>query len=678
MIVAAPPRPAEKLDLELERLRLLLRRRILWLRAWWGVDPLHGAGALLVSDERVDALVRRPDPEDEAAFYREDAEAGRLSEAIAELEAALEAAPPSPLDRLAAFAGLDGPDAQLVVLGLAPELDPAFERLFAYVQDDASRRFATPQLAADLLGAEARGRLTAAALLRRLRLLTLDAAPDAGWSSRPLRVDERILDLARGVDHVDERLLAYAQRVDDPAPVGAQAELAQQLADYLARQPAWPVVHLHGEPDAGTRSIAAAACRRLGLTLAAVSPGAAAREPDLAGLLDREALLLGLALYVDDDGAPETRTLVERVASPVFVGGAQPLRVEASTVVVAVASPSSEEQEALWAEAAPSLRPPEVARLVEQFDLGPPRIAAAAAAATTAAALQGRDAPLLEHLWEACREQSRFKADGLARPIVPGARWEQLVLPDDALAQLEEIAAQASNRRLVYEGWGFGPRIVRGRGISALFAGPSGTGKTMAAEVLAERLRLDLYRIDLAGVVSKWIGETEKNLRSVFDAAETSGAILFFDEAEALFGTRTEVKDAHDRYANIEVDYLLQRMEEYRGLAILATNRRGLLDPAFLRRLRFVVEFPFPDAAARARLWEGVFPAEAPVDELDLEALARLEVSGGSIRTIALNAAFLAAGRGEPVGMEHVMRAARREYAKLERLIAPGEFGSWA
>jgi SpoVK/Ycf46/Vps4 family AAA+-type ATPase len=209
-----------------------------------------------------------------------------------------------------------------------------------------------------------------------------------------------------------------------------------------------------------------------------------------------------------------------------------------------------------------------------------------------------------------------------------------------------------------------------------LVSGPSGTGKTMAAEILANELKLDLYRIDLAGIVSKYIGETEKNLRNVFDAAEQSGAILFFDEADALFGKRSEVRDSHDRYANIEIDYLLQRVEDYRGLAILCTNRRSALDRAFLRRLRFLVEFPFPDWSQRRLIWQKVFPPEAPLGALDFEALSRMEIPGGNIRNIALNAAFLAAGEKSRIGMEHVLQAARREYAKIDKLLTEAEFGS--
>jgi SpoVK/Ycf46/Vps4 family AAA+-type ATPase len=213
--------------------------------------------------------------------------------------------------------------------------------------------------------------------------------------------------------------------------------------------------------------------------------------------------------------------------------------------------------------------------------------------------------------------------------------------------------------------------------VAALFSGTSGTGKTLAAEVLAAELRLDLYRIDLSSVVSKYIGETEKNLRRVFDAAEEGGAILFFDEADALFGKRSAVRDSHDRYANIEVGYLLQRMENYRGLAVLATNLRSALDPAFLRRIRFVVTFPFPDANHRAEIWRRVFPAEMPRTGLDLERLARLDVAGGSIRNIALNAAFLALDAGEPVSMAHLRQAAHAEYAKLERPLTAAEIGGW-
>jgi SpoVK/Ycf46/Vps4 family AAA+-type ATPase len=266
---------------------------------------------------------------------------------------------------------------------------------------------------------------------------------------------------------------------------------------------------------------------------------------------------------------------------------------------------------------------------------------------------------------------------GLAQRIEAVAGWSDLVLPEPQQAVLRVIAAQVRQRHRVYEEWGFAARSLRGLGISALFVGESGTGKTMAAEVLARDLRLDLYRIDLASVVSKYIGETERNLRQLFDAAEGSGAILLFDEADALFGRRSEVRDSHDRYANVEVSYLLQRMEAYRGLAILTTNMKQALDPAFLRRIRFVVRFPFPDAALRSAIWRGIFPSQTPTTRLDFGQLAQLSVSGGHIHNIAMAGAFLAADDEEPVGMRHLAAAARAEYEKLERSLGEAETRGW-
>jgi SpoVK/Ycf46/Vps4 family AAA+-type ATPase len=272
-------------------------------------------------------------------------------------------------------------------------------------------------------------------------------------------------------------------------------------------------------------------------------------------------------------------------------------------------------------------------------------------------------------VWEFCLLRTRPRLDTLAQRIDARATWEDIVLPEREIALLREIAAQVTQRSQVYDGWGFRQKMNRGFGISVLFAGESGTGKTMAAEVLANELQLNLYRIDLSAVVSKYIGETEKNLRRLFDAAEEGGAILFFDEADALFGKRSEVKDSHDRYANIEINYLLQRMEGYRGLAVLATNLKSALDRAFLRRLRFVVNFPFPGHAERLAIWQKVFPQQTPSEGLDYGYLARLNLTGGSIHNVAINAAFRAAGAGESLTMPHVLEAARTEFYKLEQPV---------
>ncbi len=289
----------------------------------------------------------------------------------------------------------------------------------------------------------------------------------------------------------------------------------------------------------------------------------------------------------------------------------------------------------------------------------------------------GGNSKIQNLVWDICRSQSCPRLADLAQHIEPAATWDDLVLPPMQQQILREIAVHVRQRLTVYETWGFASKGARGLGISALFAGLSGTGKTMAAEVLANELRLELYRIDLSSVVSKYIGETEKNLRRVFDAAEQGGAILLFDEADALFGKRSEVKDSHDRYANIEVSYLLQRMEAYRGLAILTTNLKNALDTAFMRRLRFIVQFPFPDVAQRAEIWRRIFPADTPTEGLDVEKLARLNIAGGNIRNIALYAAFLAAEAKESVKMSHLLRAAQVEFVKFEKSLTEAEIKGW-
>ena len=317
-------------------------------------------------------------------------------------------------------------------------------------------------------------------------------------------------------------------------------------------------------------------------------------------------------------------------------------------------------------------------QLTTQFSLPAHAIRAATEAVRQQVAVApdtAADVPRLA--WQAGLAEARVGLDELGRRVEPRATMDDLVLPGQQRAVLDEIVAHVRQRARVHEEWGFSAVLRRGLGVTALFAGGTGTGKTLAAEVVAGALGLDLFVVDLSQVVSKYIGETEKNLRQVFDAAERGGAVLLFDEADALFGKRSEVKDSHDRYANIEVSYLLMRMEAYRGLAILTTNMRKALDTAFLRRLRFVVEFPFPGAVERAEIWRRVIPPRAPADGLDFARLGRLTVTGGNIRNIALSAAFLAADEGTPIAMRHMKAAAHTEYQKLERSITPAEVAGW-
>jgi hypothetical protein len=387
-----------------------------------------------------------------------------------------------------------------------------------------------------------------------------------------------------------------------------------------------------------------------------------------------ETLTIRMAVSADAEALRRLAAFVDGLRATVIVASSEPVSLgRRGSARIDVARPTPAEQRVLWERLLGESSAPlngALDALIAHFDL--PRHAIAAASREASG-----EAPLETALWRACRAQSRPRLDDLAQRIEPVAGWGDIVLPATQLEILGEIAAHVRGRARVYHEWGFARKSTRGLGVSALFEGASGTGKTMAAEVLALELDLDLYRIDLSQVVSKYIGETEKNLRRLFDAAETGAAILLFDEADALFGKRSEVKDSHDRYANIEVSYLLQRMEAYRGLAILTTNARDAIDQAFMRRIRFVVSFPFPDEAQRAEIWRRVFPAETPTEAIDHRALARLSLPGGSIRNIALAAAFVAADERSPVRMSHLARAAARECAKLERPLTEAEVQAW-
>lgn len=694
------------LETETERLRLLARRRILWLRHHWRRDAAQGYSGWTITDQEADILLRGNDPQEELSFYQADPAAqsiagslDEISRQLSEQRAAMEAAGTSPaLDMLAARFELTPFARDVLLLCAAPELDPAFERLYAYLQDDAARKFVTPHVALALLAAGGlagpeRASFLPEAPLRRWRLLTVEATGSAPLMGRPLCIDERLVDYLWGINRLDERCHRLVRTAPEAQISSAQYELAARLGAWLGigtnRE---KVLNLVGRQDSGRLAVAQAACNHAALNLLILDPhvliAAGPERGEFMALLEREAILLGLVFYLDHDRLKpdEAHVLLrelERSAAPTIIASRERISCEREMLAIPVTRPDAPSQSELWRRAlggsAISLNG-EIDSIVEQFDFGPSGIARAVARAENQAELRcpGDGALNLEDLWQACQQQTATQLEQLARKVEPCYEWDDIVVPLDLLRQLREISSQVARRHLVYQGWGFGKKLNRGRGISALFTGASGVGKTMAAEVMARHLKLDLYRIDLAGVVSKYIGETEKNLRSVFDAAERSGAILFFDEADALFGKRSEVKDSHDRYANIEVNYLLQRMEDYRGLAILATNMKSALDPAFMRRLRFIVDFPFPDAAQRREIWRKVFPSSAAIDWLDYSVLSRLEIPGGNIRNIAVNAAFLAADEGVPIGMDHVMRAARREYTKVDRLIMDGEFGRYA
>jgi hypothetical protein len=627
---------------------------------------------------RVRALLERH-------LRREQAEAGSAPELPDE------SGGPYALERLCRSFGLSAFERDTLLLCAGVELDTSFAALCAEAQGDAARPGPSFSLALALLPDPHWSALAPDAPLRRWRLVELSQAAGAPLTTSPLRIDERVLHFLAGVQHLDERLLGLVEL--SPAAgelVPSHQALAEQIAQVWSEVQTFPVIQLCGPAGVGRREVAAAGCAAVGLSLLVLDgdylPANAAELEGLARLCEREAILIGAAIYLDTTAMDQSdkratgalTRLAERLLCPVLLGARErwPMARRRS-LALDVRKPTADEQLALWrAELGPAHARlnGRVEGLVAQFNLSGRAIGAAAAQAGS----EGADDDLLaRELWDASRAQARARLDDLAQRLELRSGWDELILPEHERQLLHEIAAQVGQRSTVYGRWGFGAFSSRGLGISALFAGPSGTGKTLAAEVLAGALRLDLYRIDLSGVVSKYIGETEKNLRRVFDAAEDGGAILFFDEADALFGKRSEVKDSHDRYANIEINYLLQRMEQYRGLAVLATNAKGTLDNAFLRRIRYVVNFPFPDAAQRVEIWRRSFPPQAPQEGLDLAKLARLNIAGGNIRNIALNAAFLAAGAGEPLRMAHLLRAARQEYEKLERPLSESEVAGW-
>ena len=610
----------------------------------------------------------------------EGAEAGDGTDA--EIQAMADAMPgPAAIDILCGRFGLTAFERQLLLLCCGVEFDARVAAACARIRDPGAHPNPSFGMALSLLQESHWSALTPARPLRRWCLV--EVGDGARLVDSPLSVDERILHFIAGIDSLDARLRPLLTACEPPPLMSeAHAALAARIAaDLSDERNGEKLVRLEGDDCRGQADIAAAAADRLGKRLFALSsddlPASGVELERLQVLWEREALLSPCLLLLQAADAPATRTatrFADSLQAPLIVSARQALPVERACSSHLIDKPDRADQKRLWQRAlgarAAKLNGG-LDQLVGQFRFSARTIASIAGSL----AADGSDDDA--GLWRMCRHNGRKHLDDLAERIRPNAGWDDLVLPDAQLNTLKQIGAHLRQRIRVYEEWGFAHRGARGLGVSALFSGESGTGKTLAAEVLANELSLDLYRIDLSSVVSKYIGETEKNLRRVFDAAEDSGALLLFDEADALFGKRSEVKDSHDRYANIEISYLLQRMEAYRGLAILTSNMKAALDRAFQRRLRFVVNFPFPDAVHREAIWRRAFPARTPLDGIDYAKLARLHLPGGNIRSIVLNAAFLAAETDEPVTMSHLLHAARSESAKLDRPLADAETRGW-
>ncbi len=691
--------PLEHLVAELHWLDLLLARGMRNLRAAPSANP----GVYITADEAA-SLIGAPPPVTDTSL---DARLELLRVSIDEVAAqSARHGVRLPLRELADRLGLSAVERQALLICLAPELDRKYDRIYAYLQDDITRKRPSVDLVVGLIEQNAPERWRALRLfapdapLRRHGLLeaVVDQYSPSGSTAlaQLLRVAPRIVGHVLGDDQLDGVLCGRVRLVapaTGPSPADASGALERELSDIATREGGGLLVYVQGDRGAGRRELVRAVVSALGRPLleadlpdiGAEGPGPAGHG-ELAGLLRamlRESWLLDAPVLIATDGAAIAPAFITALddalrerPSLVFVTGERrwpSARRPRHCALHHVALPAVDPQarRTAWASAlagASMTAPPE---LVSRFRLSPDQIRTVVDDVARAA---GGRQPEPRQWYRACRRICEDGLATLATRVTHLHRADELLIGDEQVQQLRALRDQVRYRDLVFDEWGMGARFSDARGLSALFTGPPGTGKTMAAGVLAGELGLDLYRIDLSRVVSKYIGETEKNLAAVFDAAERSNAVLFCDEADALFGKRTKVSDSHDRYANIETSYLLQRMEEHQGIVVLATNLRQNMDEAFTRRLQFVIEFPFPDRLQRVRIWQSHLHNGPPLaPDLDDDFLAfladRLALSGGGIRNAVLSAAFLAASGGGPVGANELLAAARSEFVKSGALL---------
>ncbi|WP_424097839.1 AAA family ATPase [Moorena producens] len=695
----------------LERLNKLLEQAVIKAEAVYGsqaaTDPYRG---LRIDRDQVKQLLDREPGIPLFAVDSEKTESDQTNN--------------TPLNWLKQTFGLSEFDLDVMLIALAPEIDLAYEGLYAYLQDDVTRRRPSIDLALNLLCPSPEAKL-----LQRVHFAPdaplikhglLHLIPDPHQVKPPilsyyLKLDDQVIHSLLKQKRLESRLESWCQLIDSPA-VEDKLPIRDDIKHILPKlikhaQNTSQPLHLYFSGLYSTEkrrgAIALAAQLNKQLLIADLAQAAIKEEFDqLLKLLFREACFHDAILYLesleslDALQSKEQHLLYKRVLDRlteakgvVILSGIQswvPKFTNLQGVItVPFATPDFYQRRVYWQATLETkgivLSDGDLDTLANRFTLSSAQIAGAVTTACNQALwraaaefeelpLNSTIKPTLNDLLTAARDQSGSNLTELARKLNPKYSWQDIILPPDQLAQLKEICNQAKYRHIVYEKWGFHRKLSIGKGLNVLFSGPPGTGKTMAAEVIANELQLELYKIDLSQVVSKYIGETEKNLNRIFMAAETANAILLFDEADALFGKRSEVRDAHDRYANIEVGYLLQKMEEYEGISILTTNLRQNLDEAFVRRLAFTVHFPSPDEASRRRIWEGIWTEEIPLSaDVDFEFLARqFKLSGGNIKNIALAAAFLAAEAGSGVMMEHLLQGTRREYQKMGKVWSDG------
>lgn len=704
----------ERLSNELELLNAQLLREVGRRASKSQPSDLDRLQGLVLSEPEVvsmltgdPALMRATPPNPELANR-----ARALDEKIAR-ERNEELRTTSPLNQIRELFGLNRLEEQCLVLCLAPECDSNYSRVFAYLHDDLTRKQPTIELALKLLCDDPQERIAARAMfsphsaLLKNRLIHLDEPHDrsAPFSLLPLRLDDRITAFVLQIPQLDASLSDWVKFIV-PSD-GTTMTITSEFHDRTIRLVEScfsdgeacirPLIHLYGRKGSGRRSLAISAAAKIGLPIlvADASRLPAANVGEALWRLGRELLLLPAVVLVEnfdellaEDRRGELALFLDALNqfSPLtFLSGTKRWKASRETQLflsLECPVPDATDRVGAWQrhlrDTVHEVTDYDLAELASKFSFTEGQIGEAVESALYLACWEAQPPPPLtpKLLAQACRTVAAPKLGSMARKVESVNSWSDLVLPEEQSNQLHEIAAHVKKAQLVFEGWGFGGTFSYGKGVTALFEGVSGTGKTMAAGILARELELDLYKIDLSSVVSKYIGETEKHLNQIFNEAQDSGAILFFDEADALFGKRSEVKDAHDRYANIETAFLLQRMEEYNGIVILATNMRQNIDAAFVRRLRFIIEFPFPSDEHRELIWRKVFPSRAPLgNDVNFHWLARrLKVSGGHIKNISLRAAFLAVKREGLIDMDCLVVAARREAEKTGKLSAISDF----
>ena len=705
---------------ELKRIDLLIHLQILRIRQKKEVvDEFQG---MYVSDEEINTILDDTYPANDDA----DHHIQTLIEHIAELEPEIEAKKVESLGRgislnlplLANIFGLSPFEIDVVLICMAPELDTKYERLYAYLHNDATKKQPSVDQILKILNwlcntneekLYARQYFDASAPLFKNQILQFIESPEEekkSLLSRFIKVDDRIINYILGFNQMDTKIEPFAKLIQaqtDLEEILLPEELKKRihsLIEHRERTGGELICFLQGPYGAGKKTAAQSICKDWGIPLLAVDIAALInREVDFKDVIShllREAVLQNSAVYLahfdrlfsEDVKNPSHKNIIfkalEDYKGITFIASEEPLELDGAwqnnLFKMEIPVPDCGLRKQIWERCLNgTFSEEDVSALANKFKFTAGQIKDAIMSAEKLAVLHEREDITAEDLYEGCRAQSNQKLSALAKRIKPKYRWDDLILPKEKKEQLEEVKNYIKNKGVVYHDWGFDDKLSLGKGLNVLFSGTSGTGKTMAAEVIASELGLDLYKIDLSMVVSKYIGETEKNLNRIFKEAEQSNAILFFDEADALFGKRSEVRDSHDRYANIEISYLLQKMEENEGIVIMATNLSQNIDDAFMRRMHFNVEFPFPEEEYRYKIWRSLIPKEAPIaEDIDFEFLAkRFKLAGGNIKNIIVNAAFLAAEESGVIGMEHVIKAAKREFQKIGKVCSQSEFGKY-